>query len=125
MLSPLLAVWILFATDTGKVLEFANTQYTLGANQSQTNLVSLPANYGAPVAATVVEDEVVADAVVEEAAPAAVAPAPADVHSSAELLEAMTGTASDAPLCMTCGVKMRPAGSCYVCEGCGSTSGCS
>ncbi len=47
------------------------------------------------------------------------------VHSSAELLEAIQGKASDAPLCMTCGVKMRPAGSCYVCEGCGSTSGCS
>ena len=46
-------------------------------------------------------------------------------HSSAELLEEITGTASDAPLCMTCGIKMRPAGSCYVCEGCGSTSGCS
>lgn len=51
--------------------------------------------------------------------------APKSVHSSAELLEAITGTASDAPLCMTCGIKMRPAGSCYVCEGCGSTSGCS
>ena len=48
-----------------------------------------------------------------------------NVHSSAELLDAITGTASDAPLCMTCGIKMRPAGSCYVCEGCGSTSGCS
>ena len=59
------------------------------------------------------------------AAPAAAQEAPANVHSSAELLEALTGTASDAPLCMTCGVKMRPAGSCYVCEGCGSTSGCS
>ncbi len=47
------------------------------------------------------------------------------VHSSAELLDAINGKASDAPLCMTCGVKMRPAGSCYVCEGCGSTSGCS
>jgi ribonucleoside-diphosphate reductase alpha chain len=47
------------------------------------------------------------------------------VHSSAELLEVINGKASDAPLCMTCGVKMRPAGSCYVCEGCGSTSGCS
>jgi ribonucleoside-diphosphate reductase alpha chain len=34
-------------------------------------------------------------------------------------------TAPDAPLCMTCGVKMRPAGSCYVCESCGNTSGCS
>jgi ribonucleoside-diphosphate reductase alpha chain len=48
-----------------------------------------------------------------------------EVHSSAELLELVTGTATDAPLCMTCGTKMRPAGSCYVCEGCGSTSGCS
>lgn len=48
-----------------------------------------------------------------------------EAHSSAELLELVTGTATDAPLCMTCGTKMRPAGSCYVCEGCGSTSGCS
>ena len=46
-------------------------------------------------------------------------------HTSAELLEQITGTAVDSPLCMTCGTKMRPAGSCYVCEGCGSTSGCS
>ena len=46
-------------------------------------------------------------------------------HTSAELLEKLTGTAVDSPLCMTCGTKMRPAGSCYVCEGCGSTSGCS
>ena len=48
-----------------------------------------------------------------------------EAHTSAELLEKITGTAADAPLCMTCGTKMRPAGSCYVCEGCGSTSGCS
>ncbi|MGB8022058.1 MAG: vitamin B12-dependent ribonucleotide reductase [Candidatus Nanopelagicales bacterium] len=48
-----------------------------------------------------------------------------DVRSSAELLEAISGRTSDAPLCFTCGTKMRPAGSCYVCEGCGSTSGCS
>lgn len=46
-------------------------------------------------------------------------------HTSAELLEKITGHAVDAPLCMTCGTKMRPSGSCYVCEGCGSTSGCS
>ncbi len=46
-------------------------------------------------------------------------------HSSTELLEQQQGTAADAPLCMTCGVKMRPAGSCFVCESCGSTSGCS
>jgi ribonucleoside-diphosphate reductase alpha chain len=48
-----------------------------------------------------------------------------EVHSSTELLELVQGTAADAPLCFTCGTKMRPAGSCYVCEGCGSTSGCS
>ncbi|MFW5417027.1 vitamin B12-dependent ribonucleotide reductase [Nocardiopsis sp. CNT-189] len=35
------------------------------------------------------------------------------------------GFVADAPLCVTCGTKMRPSGSCYVCEGCGSTSGCS
>ncbi|GAB3284419.1 vitamin B12-dependent ribonucleotide reductase [Kineosporia babensis] len=51
--------------------------------------------------------------------------APTAVHSSAELFEAMQGRTSDAPMCFTCGTKMRPAGSCYVCEGCGSTSGCS
>jgi ribonucleoside-diphosphate reductase alpha chain len=53
------------------------------------------------------------------------APAPASVHSSTELLESFTGRATDAPLCLNCGSKMRPAGSCFVCEGCGSTSGCS
>jgi len=52
-------------------------------------------------------------------------PAPAPVGSSTELLELVQGKAADAPLCFTCGTKMRPAGSCYVCEGCGSTSGCS
>ncbi len=31
----------------------------------------------------------------------------------------------DAPICASCGGQMRPSGSCYVCEGCGSTSGCS
>jgi len=33
--------------------------------------------------------------------------------------------AVDAPYCSTCGVRMRPAGSCFVCESCGTTSGCS
>jgi ribonucleoside-diphosphate reductase alpha chain len=44
--------------------------------------------------------------------------------SSVQLWSA-TSQLTDAPLCLTCGTKMRPAGSCYVCEGCGSTSGCS
>jgi ribonucleoside-diphosphate reductase alpha chain len=61
--------------------------------------------------------------------PAAPAPAPAPQppapHSSMDLLESHQGRTADAPLCLTCGTKMRPAGSCYVCEGCGSTSGCS
>jgi ribonucleoside-diphosphate reductase alpha chain len=47
------------------------------------------------------------------------------VGSSMELFEKMAGVKTDAPLCMTCGVKMRMAGSCFVCEGCGNTSGCS
>jgi ribonucleoside-diphosphate reductase alpha chain len=46
-------------------------------------------------------------------------------RSSTELIESQLGRVADAPLCLTCGTKMRPAGSCYVCEGCGSTSGCS
>ncbi|MEL4505679.1 vitamin B12-dependent ribonucleotide reductase [Luteococcus sp. H138] len=46
-------------------------------------------------------------------------------HTTTEMMEGLTGHAIDAPLCMTCGTKMRPSGSCYVCEGCGSTSGCS
>jgi ribonucleoside-diphosphate reductase alpha chain len=48
-----------------------------------------------------------------------------EARTTAELLEAIQGKEVDAPLCFTCGTKMRPAGSCYVCEGCGSTSGCS
>jgi ribonucleoside-diphosphate reductase alpha chain len=56
---------------------------------------------------------------------AAVKPAPLTAHTTAELFEEITGTSVDAPLCLTCGTKMRPSGSCYVCEGCGSTSGCS
>ncbi len=47
------------------------------------------------------------------------------VGSSVELIESRQGRVADAPLCLTCGTKMRPAGSCYVCEGCGATSGCS
>jgi ribonucleoside-diphosphate reductase alpha chain len=59
-------------------------------------------------------------------APAEAKPArPGGPHSTAELIEFQQGRTADAPLCLTCGTKMRPAGSCYVCEGCGSTSGCS
>ncbi|MCP9956975.1 vitamin B12-dependent ribonucleotide reductase [Streptomyces sudanensis] len=57
-------------------------------------------------------------------APAQV-PAPQQAHTSAELVEMQLGIHADAPLCFSCGTKMQRAGSCYICEGCGSTSGCS
>lgn len=65
--------------------------------------------------------------------PVVVAPKPVSITidskqefgSSTELMEALSGVKADAPLCMTCGVKMRMSGACYVCEGCGNTSGCS
>ena len=72
---------------------------------------------------TAVEGEAAADAQATVAGNAQTVAA--GVHSSAELMEAKFGKAADAPLCMTCGIKMRPAGSCHICEGCGSTSGCS
>jgi len=79
-------------------------------------VVSFPAPPAAPVAqATKAQDIAITSA------PAA----PVQIGSSTELLEAMMGRSADAPMCMTCGVKMRAAGACYVCEGCGSTSGCS
>jgi ribonucleoside-diphosphate reductase alpha chain len=60
-----------------------------------------------------------------ESAAARPAPPTSAAVSTTELIESQQGQVADAPLCLTCGTKMRPAGSCYVCEGCGSTSGCS
>ncbi|HSH33739.1 MAG TPA: vitamin B12-dependent ribonucleotide reductase [Actinomycetota bacterium] len=61
--------------------------------------------------------------------PALEAPAPVDVPAEAphliEVTDKQTARALDAPLCYSCGSKMQPAGSCYVCSSCGSTSGCS
>jgi ribonucleoside-diphosphate reductase alpha chain len=54
-----------------------------------------------------------------------VQPVPQQAHTSAELVEMQLGIQADAPLCFSCGTKMQRAGSCYICEGCGSTSGCS
>jgi ribonucleoside-diphosphate reductase alpha chain len=70
-------------------------------------------------------DTVDTDAPEVEVPVAAAKPAPSTAHTTSELFEKLTGTSVDAPLCLTCGTKMRPSGSCYVCEGCGSTSGCS
>jgi ribonucleoside-diphosphate reductase alpha chain len=84
---------------------------TVPSPQAQPALSASPAS-GAPGAAPTIS--------------ARPAPSPnGGPHSTAELIEAQQGRTADAPLCLTCGTKMRPAGSCYVCEGCGSTSGCS
>ncbi|WP_226345325.1 vitamin B12-dependent ribonucleotide reductase [Agilicoccus flavus] len=86
------------------------------------------ANYSQSAASRPVATSTEAARRVDEGAGSGVAaakPVDAGIHSSAELMEQFQGKAADAPMCMTCGTKMRPAGSCYVCEGCGSTSGCS
>jgi len=80
---------------------------------------------GEPVDVEGLRSSVEAGPTVVPAEVAVASPAPSSVGSTSELFEAVTGFATDAPLCFTCGTKMRPAGSCYVCEGCGSTSGCS
>jgi ribonucleoside-diphosphate reductase alpha chain len=67
---------------------------------------------------------VAAPAVVKSDVKIEPAPVAQTIGSSSDLLESM-GIKSDAPLCMTCGVKMRMSGACFVCEGCGNTSGCS
>jgi ribonucleoside-diphosphate reductase alpha chain len=46
-------------------------------------------------------------------------------QEEANAVERPTARVLDAPLCYQCGSKMQPAGSCYVCGTCGSTSGCS
>jgi ribonucleotide reductase alpha subunit len=62
----------------------------------------------------------------EEDLPADPEPAPAmSVRKPVEPTERPNAKILDAPLCYTCGSKMQPAGSCYLCASCGSTSGCS
>ena len=56
---------------------------------------------------------------------AAAAPTEPPADMSGNHARAGGSGARDAPFCMTCGVPMRPAGSCYVCADCGATSGCS
>jgi ribonucleoside-diphosphate reductase alpha chain len=87
-------------------------EYTEIAKETDTPKVS------AVVAAPAVAPSKPADVKIEAA------PLAATIGSSSDLLESM-GIKSDAPLCMTCGVKMRMSGACFVCEGCGNTSGCS
>jgi ribonucleoside-diphosphate reductase alpha chain len=110
------------------------TRSALGIQTADERSAALDAGY--PASGSIPVAQVAATPVVEvapvAAAPAAPQVAPQaveivrkEVHSSAELYELLQGKESDAPLCFNCGIKMRPSGSCHVCEGCGSTSGCS
>ncbi|WP_134323186.1 vitamin B12-dependent ribonucleotide reductase [Cumulibacter soli] len=106
----------------------------LGIFSAAERAAQVEASYSSPVVQTATDDEaseissmstsVAVEAPrVEQAAESATVD---EAHSSAELMDLLLqGKGADAPLCMSCGTKMRPAGSCYVCEGCGSTSGCS
>jgi ribonucleoside-diphosphate reductase alpha chain len=98
----------------------AQIQAEAAAEASGVDLAGMAASapVSAPVGAATAPTATIPAAEAEKSAPSA-------VGSSTELLEIVLGTSADAPLCFTCGTKMRPAGSCYVCEGCGSTSGCS
>jgi len=60
-----------------------------------------------------------------EAAVADPAPVEVAVPQRIDMGEKQSAKILDAPLCYQCGSKMQPAGSCYVCGTCGSTSGCS
>jgi ribonucleoside-diphosphate reductase alpha chain len=55
------------------------------------------------------------------------AEAPETAEASAAVVDtpAVSVRYADAPYCFNCGMRMRPSGSCFVCESCGSTSGCS
>jgi ribonucleoside-diphosphate reductase alpha chain len=107
----------------------------LGILTTAERMAQLAGEAPAPVAEEIDPVELAQSAPVETVrpqpakAPEAVPDRSADAlprpRSSTELIESQQGRTADAPLCLTCGTKMRPAGSCYVCEGCGSTSGCS
>ncbi len=112
------ALGIYSAEERQRYLETGSYEPTEETGSAAELVESAPTDKGAPVDITIEE----------KSAPAAEETPEVEVkqaHTSAELMEKLTGTAVDSPLCFTCGTKMRPAGSCYVCEGCGSTSGCS
>jgi len=104
------AMGLYTAAERARALETGEYTQDVAAVTETLSQSAAPAAPAAPVAK-------VQDVKIEEA--------PRTYNSSTELMEAITGVASDAPLCMTCGVKMRASGACYVCEGCGNTSGCS
>ena len=111
------AMGLYTATERQRALDTGEYTPDVSGPSASANVAAVPAPVVTQAAAAVKAPQ----AVTIESAPTATA----GVGSSMELFEKMTGVKSDAPLCMTCGVKMRMAGSCFVCEGCGNTSGCS
>jgi ribonucleoside-diphosphate reductase alpha chain len=102
------------------------TREEYGIFTAEERTAQVAETYGAPASPPTEDVDVEslrASAPVESAAPKPEEAAPAVVEPPRKPVESRT--AVDAPLCFTCGVSMRPAGSCYVCEQCGSTSGCS
>ncbi len=113
------AMGLYTATERQRALDTGEYTPDVSGPSASTNVAAVPAPVATQAAAAVKAPQ----SIKIEAAPAS--NSTAGVGSSMELFEKMTGVKSDAPLCMTCGVKMRMAGSCFVCEGCGNTSGCS
>ena len=98
-------------------------EYAPIAKETDTPKAVAPAAVAAPAMSEPKAKTNVAEVPAKSAAPVSVA-LTQTIGSSSDLLESM-GIKSDAPMCMTCGVKMRMSGACFVCEGCGNTSGCS
>ena len=113
------AMGLYTATERQRALDTGEYTPDVSGPSASTNVAAVPAPVATQAAAAVKAPQ----SIKIEAAPAS--NSTAGVGSSMELFEKMSGVKSDAPLCMTCGVKMRMAGSCFVCEGCGNTSGCS
>ena len=119
------ALGIYSAEERQRYLETGSYEPTEETGSAAELVESAPTDKGAPVDITIEEKSEAAPPVEEGRQARLETPETKQAHTSAELMEKLTGTAVDSPLCFTCGTKMRPAGSCYVCEGCGSTSGCS
>jgi ribonucleoside-diphosphate reductase alpha chain len=114
-----------YAPEDSREDEYEEDLESLAQSAPSRPKLKATAQAPASTAATAAAVSAASAASAVSAVSAAAKVASVEVHSSAELLEKLQGRASDAPMCFTCGTRMRPAGSCFVCEGCGSTSGCS
>ncbi|UQX86733.1 vitamin B12-dependent ribonucleotide reductase [Jatrophihabitans telluris] len=110
-----------------------DTRSSMGIHTAEERARELETGSYAPIEDEVSEDELESLAQSAPVAESKIESKPVELkltdsskaHSSTELMESLLGSSADAPLCMNCGTKMQRAGSCFVCEGCGSTSGCS